>query len=776
METSEPIEQPQLSESYQQYFEAPRESLYLHFNKSSFLKGENLWFQGYAYDRQTQKLSQKTRNVELRLYNANGRMLQKQMYLSIGGKFMGQIPIDSTFKDGNYYLKAETQWMKNFNEDYTHLQQFEVIGSEQTAQKQDVKDYDLQILPESGHSVVNCDGVLGLKLINKKGLGVRFKAKLYEDDKVIFIFKSNKFGMAKVDFKPKANKTYKIMAELPNGKTVTKFVDDIKPFGIDLKVNNILSEQTVFYISSNLENNKDYLTLDAKLFVHQEGNRFEVPLEFSSENPQISKGIKKNQLFYGVNTVTLMVNNKPVAERLIFNRKNSINKTHDVKVEITKSHADSLTMDLSLPTYNNKAHLSISVLPEKSISYVKNQNITSAFLLDPFINGYIENKPYYFRSPNRLVDYNLDLLLLTQGWSSYEWGNIFNRPPKIVYPRKDGLIQNLAINGNVPRKTNKLLIYSTIYNGEQVLEINENASFRLENRYPFVSEKMEFSFINHKKDFIRPNIIVGTEFKLDDNSLKSSELLPPISSLRQLKLKLDNKKLYANFLKGEILDEVIVKVNNDSKPEKAKYYVSNFKDNTVKVDEELATTYPLLSDYLSYRGYIVKDNGGGFSLRNLARMSLSGSNTPVVYLNGTQLNDLSILSQSRTSDYEEIYIDKTGFGGGVQGANGIIRLQQRKTVLFSNNEPAESDLPYSQFEIKKGFEPPKRFYMPEYAFFKTESFQQVGTIAWFSNVVVQKGESLELDILDTGLYKMNLYIEGIGEDGSIINVDKQISK
>ncbi len=758
---------------YDEYFKMPRESLYLHLNKSSFLKGENLWFQGYAYNRQTQKLSPNVRNVELGVYDSEGQMIDKKLYLSIDGLFKGQISIDSSYAEGEYYLKAETNWMKNFKEDYAHIQKFEILGANNFETKQNVKDFDLQILPESGHSVVNCDGVLGLKLIDQSGLGVKFEASLLENGKPIFEFKSNRFGIAKVDLKPKPGYEYKIEARLPSGKTILKTIEDIKSYGYNLKINNIIPQKTIIYVSSNLASASQFKNQEAKLLVHQEGKRFEVPIELSMQKPIVAKAIKKEQLFYGVNTITLFVDDKPVAERLIFNRKNSQNKESDIDISVRKLKKDSLALNLSLPNYNKNAYLSISVLPENTISNTKNQNISSEFLLNPFINGYVENKTYYFKNPNRLVDYNLDLLLLTQGWSRYDWGDIFNKPPEALYKRIDGLTQNININREIPENVSKLLIYRTIYNKDMVLPINSKKSFKLQNRYPLIGEKMEFSLIDNKQNFITPKAVVGTQLRLESDKLKNDQLLPPLSNLRQLKLELDKNRLYANFLEGELLDEVIVKAKKEKKKENQNF-AKNFRDNTLKVDEEIAATYPFLSDYLSYRGYLVNDVSGTFSIRNLARTSINGSNTPVVYLNGVQLNDLSILSGSRTSDYEEIYVDKTGYGGGVQGANGIIRLQQRRTALFTNENSTKTNLPYSQFEIKKGFEPPKQFYMPEYAFFKTESFQQVGTIAWLSDVVIEPNKDTELEIFDTGLYDFKLFIEGIGEDGSLFYIEKTV--
>ncbi len=765
----------EINKAYESYFQLPRTSLYTHLNKSSYLKGENIWFQGYAYNRQTQNLDTETRNVEISIYNNNGEILDKKLFLAINGLFSGQVSIDSTFTDGEYYIKAETSYLKNFREDYSHIQRFEVLGEEQVKSSQKIKDFDLQILPEGGQMVYGCKSTLGLKLINQNGLGVKFNAELYENEKPLLDFSSNQFGHTKVDFTPKVGMNYNVKVILPGGEVINEKISDIKTEGFVLSVNNIVPKQSIFYIASNFISDEAYNSINAKLMVHQEGKHFEIPLDFSAEQREIAKAVSKSTLFNGVNTVTLIINGRPKAERLIFNRSNIIDKPDRLQItQKSKSNRDSINLSLSMPGFDKNSDLSISVLPKETVSYLKNQNISTTFLLDPFVHGYIENKTYYFKNSNRRVDYDLDLLLMIQGWSKYSWDNILNEAPTLKFKRKNGLTQNLTLNGRIPGRASKLLIYSTIFNKNQVFDLtDEKNTFKLENRYPLIGERIEASYLTDKQKFLQPNFVVGTQLDMALKDLSDSQLLPSISNLRKVKLELNRNALYSNFLKGEMLDEVVVKSKKEEK--EAQNYVSSFKDNTTTVDEDFANTYPFLSDYLSTKGFIVQDVAGTFSIRTQARVSISGSNAPAIFLNGILLNDLSILAGSRTSDYKEIYVDKSGYGGGVQGAAGIIRLQQRLDALFTGDGNTETELPYAQFEVKKGFEAPKQFYMPEYSFYQTESFKQTGTIGWFSNVKISAGKSTDLQIFDTGLKDITLFIEGIAEDGTLINIDKQVN-
>lgn len=767
----------QTLERYDEYFNSSRESLYLHLNKSTYLRGENLWFQGYAYDRRNQKLSQDVRNVQLRIYNEKGEMLKKQLLLALEGKFFGQVEIDSTFSDGNYYLKAETNWMKNFKEDYVHIQKFEVLDSKGATEKQKITSYDLKLLPEGGHLVTNCKSRLGLKLINQKGIGVQFDAILLENNQEISTFKSNQFGHAVVNVLPNNKNNYKVKLRLPNDEVIEKEITDIKEFGHVLNITNTLPNQTIVSVYSNLPKDTAISSQNLEIVVHKEGDRFSFPVEYEEGVYKMTKAIDKDYLFYGVNTFTLLQNGRPVAERLIFNRSKSINQSENLKLTKTRNtSSDSISLKLNMPEVYETSYLSMSVLPKNTISYQKNKNIISTFLLDPFLNGYVEDRNYYFKAPNREKDYNLDLLLLTQGWSKYDWENIFNALPKQDFERQNGLSQTISINGKVPNNVESLLLYNTIYNREKVFKVDtvENKTFKINNRYPFTGEQLEFSFVTKNKKFKKPKILLNTKVDFTDDDLSPKYFMPSISERRSVRLSMDNNRLYSSFLDGELLDEVIIKAETKEKGLEQNY-VNSFADNKVKIDEDFVNNYPLLSDYLNFRGFRVRDVGSSFSIENLSRTSLNGSNSPAIFLNGVLLNDISILAGSRTSDFEDIVIDKSGYGGGLQGANGFIRLTYRLTPLFTNagNQPLSS--PYTQVKVKNGFEPSKAFYNPEYTFYNTDVFQSIGTVGWFPNITLNPGEDFEFDIINTGLESLTLYIEGITDEGQLIYIEKEYS-
>ena len=155
--------------SYLEYFKLPRETVFLHTNKTTYIKGEEMWFKIYAYDRKNNLSSKTTSNIYLGIYDENGKQLDKKIFLAKDGIATGNIAIDSSFTSGNYYLKTYTNWMKNFKESDAFIQKIKIIdpeSEEKISKKINSKEYDIQFLPEGGYLLNNIKNSIGIKATN----------------------------------------------------------------------------------------------------------------------------------------------------------------------------------------------------------------------------------------------------------------------------------------------------------------------------------------------------------------------------------------------------------------------------------------------------------------------------------------------------------------------------------------------------------------------------------------------------------------------------------
>ena len=161
------------SEAYVEYFNTPREALYIHTNKTTFLPGEEIWFKVYTYDRKSQLSSKATTNIHLGIFDKDGKQIDQKLVLAQSGFAHGNIAIDSTFSSGDYFLKVSTNWMKNFKEDDSFIKQIKIINPqfEEEVDQVSAKEYDIQFLPEGGYLLADVKNIVGVKAIDDTGKG-----------------------------------------------------------------------------------------------------------------------------------------------------------------------------------------------------------------------------------------------------------------------------------------------------------------------------------------------------------------------------------------------------------------------------------------------------------------------------------------------------------------------------------------------------------------------------------------------------------------------------
>lgn len=65
--------------NYEQNGTIPREIVYLHLNKNTFLEGEQLAYKGYLWDRTNKRPANTSKNLYVRLKSNEGQVLDEQM-------------------------------------------------------------------------------------------------------------------------------------------------------------------------------------------------------------------------------------------------------------------------------------------------------------------------------------------------------------------------------------------------------------------------------------------------------------------------------------------------------------------------------------------------------------------------------------------------------------------------------------------------------------------------------------------------------------------------
>lgn len=157
---------------YSSHFKKTRELPFIHVNKTSFLKGENIWFQAYVLEQNSEKLHTSTSNLYVSIYEPSGKLKEQHLVHIKNGIGKGNILIDSSFTKKAYYLKASTKWMKNFDEDNGFSQKIIILKNKNDDPIDEVvtqNEYiDFQLLPEGGHILANNYNKIAILAKNKK--------------------------------------------------------------------------------------------------------------------------------------------------------------------------------------------------------------------------------------------------------------------------------------------------------------------------------------------------------------------------------------------------------------------------------------------------------------------------------------------------------------------------------------------------------------------------------------------------------------------------------
>lgn len=756
-----------IKEAQSNFFQLDRENIFLHLNKTKFVPQEGIWFAAYSYSSKNLLPHTLTTNLQVKLFNESGKEVASKVifiYEGVGEGFFDITKLELT--PGIYQIKASTNYMKNFKEDLAFHETIEILGNNASAENSSSvkKAYDLQVLPEGGHFLAHVNNSVGVKLIDQNGKGVEFLNAELKNSKneTITNFKSNSFGLAKFNFTPTVGEKYKVVVYLANENNITSSLPLINTKGVSLSVNNLHPTQVILSIQTNRETLKEIQQKPYTVLVHQNGNMNAMEFLFPNNNTQVILPIKKSSLNPGVNTITIFNEKKqPILERLVY--KEITAKRIDASVSLKKNHIDSLEYEVQLTDNIKKGSLSISVLPSATKSYTSNHSIASAFFLKPYIKGQIENTSYYFDKENpRQRFYDLDLLLLTQGWSKYEWNNIFNHPPKNFYESEVGFSLNGRVNNYNSKKVDKIYVKANDSGLFEVLNLDKEGSFEIDSIYLEKDTNLHIGTINKKNDKTKkPKLFITA---LPKNKIESIESLniPTYNKNEGLAKTNFNAK---SFISDEVLDTVTLQGENTNR---VRSRSSAFEDVDV-IDEDVYNSFMFIIDYIATKNYDVIKGINNVTIKSRRQVSINGGGIAAqVFLDGmpidSEFSNMLLFLQSR--DVDMIVFNKSGAGRGLYGGGGTIEITTKST--YSSNQKRGKELAL-KYELQDGFSSNKSFYAPKYSSFSSEDFQKYGVIHWVPSLTFDNQNSKSFKFLNTLTEEITFYIEGLTTEGKIIS-------
>ncbi|WP_440120154.1 hypothetical protein [Tenacibaculum sp. Ill] len=755
--------------NFQNYASEYRELAYSQLNKSTYIKGETLGFCSYIVDKAKKTPSLLTKNLYCVITDENNQIIKSKLIKVNRGIAYNSFEIDSLFSSGKYTFKAYTNWMKNFDEPNAFIESFKVIDPEKkTYLKRSIlsNSIDVQFLPEGGHFVNNIKTKVGVTIKNNNGYGIpNVVGEVYDSHNTsITSFKTNSVGICSFSLLPKTKQNY-IVKITHLDKEYKYIITGTKSKGVSIKLSQV-NNKVFVELNTNQETLKNIKNKPFKLIIHNGDIIKEGLVKFNKTG--FIKIIDQKNLLPGINIFTLFdENNNPILERLFFNYK-GIETLRLEEAKLLKKE-DSLQVDIPFSqlsnSLKNNMHLSVSILPKETKSYQKNHNIISYTHLQPYVKGYVENAGYYFTNINRKKKYHLDNLLLTQGWSSYNWNSIFENNTSSRFAFENGI--TIKVNKNNINNS-EFFISPLKLNNPSIINIEENKKYFVEDGlYPLEEESLKLSVLNKKGKLIKPNLYVQfspNKIPLINNYLKTS--LPPKNGYYSYEFK-TNPFSYSNLDEYQNLDEAIINVN--LKQQRIDKIQSKNWGDIYLIDDSHRRFNLRLSNYItSYvMGFTVTEYMGQFILSKSSGKSSFSSAPPTVYLDDVIQSNLDFLHHFSMDDIDYLVANRHGFGEGMRGSNGVLKIYTRKTSnikrKIDNNR---------KFDFPLTFSSNKKFYTPKYTTYNTSFYKEYGVIDWIPNVMLDNEGNLSFKIHNPANTNILLFIEGITQDGKYIVAKK----
>lgn len=424
----------------------PQEKIYLHLDRPSYWAGDDIWFKAYLLNTAIPEC-----NLYVELINSSGDVIGKKISWAQNGLAYGDFQLSDTISSGVYQIRAYTNWMRNFGEEWFFRRDLVIWNLRDKALKTGfaelkAKDIDLLFFPEGGTFVANLENKVAFKAVDKNGRGISVEGEILDDKgNEITGFKSGFKGMGNFVFEPQQGRKYTAHAMFAGGISIKAELPSPQMDAVKLTVNPNDSAKIKVQISTN-SNQTANIKNNEYLLLGQAGGQVCFRRQISLPDKIFNFEIDKKALPTGIVKFTLFDTEMiPRCERLIF-----VNHHDFVNIKIESGKQEYLTRELvqfDIKAFTNAgnaclANLSMSVYnPENNPGTGKYpNNILTQFLLSSELKGTIEEPAWYFRDDSLTTLIALDNLMLTHGYRYFEWAEIKeNKLPEIEYQPENSI-------------------------------------------------------------------------------------------------------------------------------------------------------------------------------------------------------------------------------------------------------------------------------------------------------------------------------------------------
>ena len=451
-----------------------QERVYLHFDNTAYYLGETIWFKAYTTFGTDDRPSTLSKVLYVELVAPEGYIVKTKKYkLDEKGSCYGEFELSPLYLSGYYEIRAYTRYMLNWGKDAVFSRVFPVFDKV-NADNWDFKNMldrrrgfsekgewvsaelpeaTLDFFPESGHLVAGIESKVAYELRENDGLFSEEKITIFENNAPLLETVPSHMGKGSFAFTPKKGAKYRAEAVIKNkngkSKKQTFKLPEIAEEGVVMSVAE-KGDSISITIRNNIAENIDI----GFAILYRGAMGFYKKLNSSEKTKSFS--IARNSLPEGVNRAVLFTDDKtPLAERQFFimhdELQNSGRETVKLNVTANGYHVHNLNANeyekitLRISREDGKpiadgSDLSLNVgdaTGTQATSY--SYNMYTYLLLGSELKGYIPDAAQYFDTDNSERKEQLDLIMLTHGWTSYDWQMLARKEIKDIQPIERGI-------------------------------------------------------------------------------------------------------------------------------------------------------------------------------------------------------------------------------------------------------------------------------------------------------------------------------------------------
>ena len=764
-------------ENYGNHFQ--EEKMYLHYDKSSYLAGETIWFKAYLLEGIYPVEGSKTLYTDW--IGDNGNVLYHSVSPLVSGVTNGQFEIPATYKGKSIHVRSYTKWMLNFDSAFIYQKDIRIINKIATEKNQKPAVVaTVQFFPEGGDAIAGIPNKIAFKATDQWGRPVNVKGVISSPAGVVIdSFQSVHDGMGYLMITPQANTIY--TAKWKDDKNVAHSTNlpAVKADGVSMQV-AVIGSKRYIKLTANNEASNQFKTL------HIIGTMNQHPVFKTDASLSTSTTTQKivpvTNLPSGIVTITLFdANWNAIAERITFvdNHDYRFNTSMDVQHWGLSKRARN-EVDINLPDSFPGGSFSVSVT-DAAIEKDTTDNIISHLLLTSDIKGLVYNPAWYFSEHGDSTTQFLDLVMLTNGWRRFKWEDLLKgKYPVITYPKDTNY---LALNGKVFGVARSQLsgndnIVLLIKGGQDTntrmtyMPIHQDGTFGDPSMIFFdslhVYYHLKSKFFSNAEARFMPNLLPAPNYsslsKVFNN--QNTFLFDTIGFYHHSSLASEAIR-QQELEKGKILEAVTIRAKTKSPVQllDEKYASGLFKGsesyNFDLVNDPLSNAYPNIFFYLSSKVAGLQIN----PTSNPPSAQWRGS-TPSFFLDQVP-TDVEMLSSIPVSDVAYIKVFRPPFiGAAGGGAGGAIAIYTRRGSDISSNTGKGLNS-----NTITSYTPVKEFYSPNYSSFnpRNELADVRTTIYWNPAVTVAAGQrTAHITFYNNDASKsFRVVIEGMSKDGML---------